>query len=371
MNSINRQGYNTLHTAAAHQYSYVLDILAAHKSKKVRNLVWDKEYLERKTEDENKLTALQIACRNKDKESVEVLLKYLSNPPPEQQTVGRRGPYPIHRSVVPAKYILEFQRAISFIKAQGIHTEKHEDILMRSFQYIERIRSYDCCRRGCTCKFNYEHGDRIQKCFNCIDNPCSTKTRDTLVCSLLSMNADMSDYVLHRRLHIQLYSMYTRCSINLLLRSFGMKDLSHSIFNWLVQLYWRNGEYEALGILYASVNRFVMYQSWLNIDSEHIDQIDRTLADVESPLRNCILQTTHIDKDISGLKAILCLKYAAEYPRTLQNCCIISIRRSLSSNVIKKAEVLPIPQILKNEVMLTRYQKKCSTSGVCYGVRIR
>ena len=154
MNSINQKGYNTIHTAAELQYSYVLEILAAHKKGKVRNLVWDEQYLERKTEDEHKLTALQIACRNEDKESVEVLLKYLNELPDEQQTVGKRHSkqiYGSHRCVVPARYKKEFQRAISFIKTQGIYTKRHEEILMGSFQDIERIipHKYEIFR--CTC----------------------------------------------------------------------------------------------------------------------------------------------------------------------------------------------------------------------------
>ena len=81
------------------------------------------------------------------------------------------------------------------------------------------------------------------------------------------------------------------------------------------------------------------------------------LADAKSDdfplLQECVLKTTCIDEDISGLDLIDYLKKAAQQPRTLKNCCVISIRRCISSNVIKKAEHLPLPLILKNEVKLS------------------
>ena len=373
MNSINQKGYNTIHTAAELRYPYILEILAAHKKGKVRNVIWDEQYLERKTEDEHMLTALQIACRNKDKESVEVLLKYLNELPEEQQTAEQKHSQQIHnchRCVAPAKYEEEFQRAISFIKTQGIHTKRHEEILMRSFE-VKRETSYkyDMLVVRCTCmhKDLDELIDRqITKCSNCINISCFTQKRDHLVGSLLSMDADISVYVLHTQLHVDLQKLYTRCAMNRLLCSFGMKGLSHDHFTWLVQFYWRNFEYEALSILYESVNCFAMYQS---IVSDQIEQVDQPRADVELSLRDCIVETTHIDKDMSGFSTIQCLEYAATQPRTLQNCCVISIRRSISSNVLRKAEHLPIPLKEKKEVKLAKYQKKCSEYGVCNEIK--
>ena len=372
MNSINQRGYNTLHTAADLQYSYVLEILAAHKSGIVRNVVWDEQYLERRTEDEHKLTALQIACRNKDKESVEVLLKYLNELPDEQQTVGQRHSKQIHschKCVVPGKYSEEFQQAMSFIKAQGIHTKRYEKILMGSFQDIERIIPHKYKIFRCTCIHNDldELCERhITKCTNCFIYSCSCKKRSRLVYSLLSMDADLSDYVLHTQLHMDLHTLYTRCVMNRLLCSFGMKGLSHDHFTWLVQFCWRNVEYEALSILYVSVNCFSMYKS---IDSDQIQQVDQPRADVESSLRDCILETTRIGVDMSGFSTIQCLEYAATQAKTLKNCCVISIRRSISSNVLRKAELLPIPLKLKQDIKLAKYQNKCSEYGVCNEIK--
>ena len=369
MNSINQRGYNTLHTAAKLQYSYVLEILAAHKSGIVRNLVWDEQYLERRTEDEHKLSALQIACRNEDKESVEVLLKYLNELPDEQQTAEERHLKQIHscdRCVVPAKNEEELQQALSLIKAQGIHTEKREKILRRAFP-VKRVTSYkyNMLVLRCTCKHKdlVELSDRhITKCLNCIEYSCFSQKRDYLVNSLMTMDADISVYVLHTQLHVDLHKLYTRCAMNMLLCSFGMKGLSHDHFTWLVQFYWRNVEYEALSLLYVSVNCFSMYQS---IVSDQNEQVDQPRADAESSFRDCILETTHLGGDMSGLSSIQYLKYAAKQPRTLKNCCIISIRRSISSNVVRKAEHLPIPLKLKKEVKLAKHQKTCSAYGVC------
>ena len=213
-----------------------------------------------------------------------------------------------------------------------------------------------------------ELGDRqVTKCSNCIVYSCSSQKRNHLIYTLLSMDADISVYVLHTQLHIDLHKLYTICAMNMLLSSFGMKSLSRDHFTWLVQFYWRNVEYEALSILYASVNWFAMYQS---IVSDQIERVDQPRADVESSLRNCILETTHIDKDMSGLSLIQCLEYSAKQPRTLQNSCIISIRRSISSNVLRKVELLPFSLKLKQDIKLAKYQKKCSAYEVCNRINI-
>ena len=122
LNSLNRRGYNTLHTAASLQYPYVLDILAAHKQGKVRNLVWDEDYLERTTAGGSNHTALQIACLNKDTDCVEVLLKYLKPDYTPRANVADNN---------------EFQYTAAFMKEQGIPLNP-EDAYDRTSKYVHR-----------------------------------------------------------------------------------------------------------------------------------------------------------------------------------------------------------------------------------------
>ena len=315
---------------------------------------------------------MQIACRNKDRKSVDIILKYL-NPKLKQQLAKEETFLYKYTPTVVAKDMREFQRAICFMKVEGIHTEENEDIMIRSFQ--------DMCREFkpvCYCvqdpdisKLKRQADSLTKKCIRCIryrtrvrqcyDSTCSDKGTYDIVGYLIEKKADMSDYVL---MHNQLYAESPRCSIVLLLRSFGMQSLDFCHFDRLVYSYREDGEYELLGVLYMCVRMFRNQAT----DEVEIGVFPESRPDALPFLQNCISHTTHIDIDMAGLSAIQCLHYAVRQPRTLQNYCIITIRRSISSNVIKKAEHLPLPLSLKDAVRLTNFQSRCSTSGVCHNV---
>ena len=320
---------------------------------------------------------MQIACRNKDRESVEILLKYLI--PKHKQQLAKEETFLFkYTPTVAAKDMREFQRAISFIKVEGIHTEENENILIRSFQ--DMCREFEpvcyCVQDPCIPELKRQADSLTKKCFQCIrfcrrrfrdlrDSTCSSDNTFDVLRYLIEKEADISDYVLSRKMHNWcIFAKYPRCSVVLLLRSFGMKSLRYYHFDGLVQTYWRNHEYEMLGILYMCVRIFRDQAITNNL----MGQFTKIRPDSLLFLQDCISHTTHIDIDMAGLSTIQYLQYAARQPRTLQNYCIITIRRSISSNVIKKAEHLPLPLSLKNAVTLTNFQTRCSTSGVCHNV---
>ena len=280
--------------------------------------------------------------------------------------------------MVDDKDIREFQRAIAFMKVEGIHTVQNEDLLIRSFQDMCREFKPTChCVMDPDIAYLKRQADSLtKKCFWCIsfcrrrhrtymyNSKCSAENTFNVVGYLIDKEADMADYVLSRSIHMVLLMKFPRCSIVLLLRSFGMKSLRCLYFDCLVKKYWINHEYEMLGLLYICVRMFRNQA----IDKVRLAQVTESRPEALSFLQNCISHTTHIDMGIAELSTIQYLQYAARQPRTLQNYCIITIRRSISSNVIKKAEHLPLPLSLKDAVKLTNFQCKCSTSGVCYNV---
>ena len=305
---------------------------------------------------------MQIACRNKDRESVEILLKYL-NPKHKQQLAKEETFLYKYTPTVAAKDMCAFQRAISFMKVESIRTEENEVILIRSFQ--DMCREFEpvcfCVQDPCIPELKRQADSLTKKCLECInfcrrrfrdlrDSTCSSDNTFDVLRYLIKKEADMSDYVLCRQMHNWcIFAKYPRCSVVLLLRSFGMKSLSDYHFDGLVQTYWRNHEYEMLGLLYICV-RIFRDQA---ITNNRMGQFTKTRPHSLLFLQNCISHTTHIDIDMAELSAIQYLQYATRQPRTLQNYCIITIRGSISSNVIKKAEHLPLPLSLKNAVTLT------------------
>ena len=165
---MNSGGYNTFHIAAEHRYSHILEILAEHKQGAYKNSSWEEQYLDRTTEDHNRLTALQIACRNKDKESVEVLLKYLMHLYKRQKCKEEVWVHQYtYKKAVNANDLYELSKAVLFLKEQGLYTEEHEDILVRS---LHRKDESECdCNKNGTIQIYEKLADSISKgCKFCI-----------------------------------------------------------------------------------------------------------------------------------------------------------------------------------------------------------
>ena len=388
---MNQRGYNAFHTAAEHRYSHVLETLAAHKQGQESHPIWDEHYLCQTTEDDNTYTALQIACRNQDKECVEVLLKYLL-PAYQQQKYKEKIYLYQYEHTMRGEDGREVSTAVTFMKEHGIFEEVHKDILVRCLHM--KYRSEQDCY--CDKSFSMHSSKRladclIKKCITCLKPkidpldpnspverftpldatpfcPCPSVYIFDAIGHLLDWNVDISEYVLDIQLHSVVLKYYPNCSVRLLLRAFGMAGLSEFKLQFIVMAYSSRCDYDTVGLLYASLHADVFRQIFPFIESDtHIGSKEH---DSLLFLQSCIAKTTCIDEAMSRTSdPVQYLTDAAKQPRTLQNCCVVCIRRCISSNVIRKAENLPLPLMLKNTVRLTNFQRRCSSSARCHGWR--
>ena len=379
MYSSNLRGYNTLHTAAENKDSHILEILISHKNSKVHNVNWKHNYINIRTEAYNRMTALEIAIQNEDKECVEVLLKYLVPSFREQKAKEVIG-LQTAKATAKTKSMSIFHDAIAFMKQQGLYTKEHSELLARSFS--NRSNSFKKCYCNISNAYSNITGyaeSLIKKCYTCVSQlprnrvcgcgrtndaiqPCSQQYTYNVVRYLINKNINVSDYVLNEVLHGALAKHSSNCAIHLLIRSFGMKNLDRDHFKFLVMMYWDMNDFKAIGLLYASVSAFPLFKCIIT------DRVVTKSSDTWPFLLDCITQTTCVYQNIASWSIFQYLVYAGKQPRTLRNCCVISIRRCISSNVIQKAEQLPIPLELKNAIKLTEYEHRCSTQGVCHGI---
>ena len=372
---MNSRGYNTFHTAAKHKCPQILEILAAHRNGKGSIPEWHQHYLNRITEDKEKLTALRIACRNKDQESVEVLLKYLVLAYRQHKAQERLHLYK-YKYNIRNEFVCELSNASGFIRELCIYTAEHEDILSMSFSMAHQVEC-SCTKNSYRFRSVKLADTLIKKCSDCLSKyaihvevlthppQCSDIDLFNVIGYLVDNNADISEYVLNRKLHSVVVNYFSRCSVRLLFRSFGMSNVAEHQINWLVNTYWKMLDYETLCLLFVSVSSDVLRQILPSL----LEENERRSAEEEYSmlfLQKSIKQVTSMDADCSRLSPVQYMTYAARQPRILLNCCIITIRRCISSNVIKKAEHLPLPLILKNAVRLTKFQCRCSPSVRCH-----
>ena len=282
----------------------------------------------------------------------------------------------------------ELRNAVAFMKKHGIYSEEHEDILVRTLH--KKGKSECSCTTDATLHKSVQLADSLtKKCSICLSKSsikrlniklCPTKFNFHIVsCSsclnphlfnvigyLLDRNADISEYVLNKTFHCALLYQYSRCSIQLLFRSYGMKHLDRRQFDYLAKLYCDWADYETLGLLYMAGNSFPLHQSVCNlpVSAYGMRATERKSWNV---LQSCIAHTTCLEEDMTTLSPIQCLTYAAKQPRTLLNCCVISIRKEISSNVVNMADHLPLPLKLKDEIRFTNFRSPCSSG--CHGWR--
>ena len=412
MNTMNNKGYNTLHTAALHQYPFILSMLASHKYGVKGNLYWDSNYLDRVTEDGANQTALHLACFNQDSESVQVLLRYGANTEVSSnrtdtalQIACRKKDKVIVQMLVKngAEIPLMFPEMIFLCKCdiaisnlQFNHAMSHTDAFgSRLVLYL--LKSIKDCPCGSDTQFQeLSHPVRIaygllRKCKKCLEDDfvkdgaswlqstigykyyghfpyptCAPSEifRFDVVRFMCDTNADMSEYVLNTLYHQTILEKYPRCSIRLLIRSYGMKDILADQYRELVNHYWKIMDYETFGLLYLSEYTINPYKC-IQLDTPI--QQNTTQRTNDLILVKCITESTWIEKDMEGMTNLERLQYAAKQPRTLQNCCVITIRKSISSNVIYKAEKIPIPAYLKRAVVLDQIR----TAPCCHSQMTR
>ena len=132
MYSSNLRGYNTLHTAAENRHSHILEVLISHKNSKVDTVNWKHNYINIRTEAYNRMTALEIALQNEDKDCVEVLLKFLM-PAFRQQKAKEVTGLQTAKATGKTIHMSIFHDAIAFMKQQGLYTKERSELLARSF----------------------------------------------------------------------------------------------------------------------------------------------------------------------------------------------------------------------------------------------
>ena len=375
---MNSEGYNTFHIAAEHRYSHILEIQAEHKQGACKDSTLEEQYLDRTTEDHNRLTALQIACRNKHKESVEVLLKYLMYLYKRQKYREEVWVHPYtYKQAVNANDLYELSKAIMFLIEQCLYTEEHEDILVRSLHQKYKSECYRTENRNIHI---YEKlADSISKgCKFCISANVRKARKTTYECCCSSIfnivghfvyrSADLLPYVLHQDFINLLTNRYPKCSIRLLYRSYGMKYIDNNKMKSLVHMYWMCKNYETLVLLYVSGISVALSQ---NKRGRRVSVKEHSTEEEDSWrfLQSCIAQITYLEGDVSGLNKVQYVDYVVNQPRTLLNSCVITIRKEISSNVIKNAEQLPLPRKQKDAVILTNFQLRCSAACRCHGWR--
>ena len=148
-----------------------------------------------------------------------------------------------------------------------------------------------------------------------------------------------------------------------------MNYIDNNEMKGLVRMYWGCKNYETLVLLYVAGISVALSQ---NDRGRRVSAKEHSTEEEEDSwrfLQSCIAQTTYLEGDVSGLNNVDYVDYVVNQPRTLMNCCVITIRKEISTNVIKKAEHLPLPRKLKNAVRLTNFQLRCSAAGRCHGWR--
>ena len=212
------------------------------------------------------MTALEIALQNEDKDCVEVLLKFLM-PAFRQQKAKEVTGLQTAKATGKTIHMSIFYDAIAFMKQQGLYTKERGELLARSFS--NRSNSL----KKCYCYLSNVYSNitdyaesLLKKCHDCashlpqsifcdcghsfqVTHPCSEKFTFNVVGYLVKKNIDVSDYVLNEVFHSVLSKHSSKCAIQLLIRAFGMKNLSRAHFEWLVTMYWAKHDFETIGLL--------------------------------------------------------------------------------------------------------------------------
>ena len=321
------------------------------------------------------ITALQIACRNEDKVIAQMLVKSGA----EIHLLFSEMLF-LYESDI-AINNLQFNQAMACTRESVQHENEFESLL-----FLCLLKSSEDCPCDRDIQFpQLRHPVRcayglLRKCKKCLEGVLikgqtiwrqATIGYGTLIpitspsCKLSTIrgfdvvrymcdtNVDMSEYVLDPRYHQLILNAYPRCSIRLLIRSYGMKNILVDQYGELIKCYWKTADYETVGLLYLSEYTTNPYKC-LQLDASTEQDVVRNAGD--PILAQCITKSTWIEKDMEGLTNLERLQYAAKQPRTLQNCCVINIRKTISSNVIHKAEKLPIPAPLKRAVVLDQIE---------------
>ena len=404
MNAFDNDCYNCLHIATSFGHANILEILAAHKHGRTNNLYWDEDYLDRLTNTSPQLTALQIACQRKDKECKDILLKYGAKPrertQDELQCIEILQKY--GEIKVPPKDEFSFPSELDVINwNQFFKTENPLSNVMQERDIFNCLIKYNHMK---CCKINENENNNkrrflnlciAKKCLKCIRKVSSHNTHSLLrvlshsnplhvhkfllagsvnntdsprhahklllagsvnrsdnmfnvIRYLCETNVNISDYLLSRDLHGCILGNLPRESLSLLIRAYGMNEISSSHFSLWVNCYWQLKDYETLGLLHMAVQKFAVCYYVSELEYARFDN-----SAVNPLLLDCIKQSTCVYTDLSSRTNLECLEYAAKQPRTLQNWCIISVRQSISENVIYNAQQLPLPNVLKKKIVLT------------------
>ena len=382
MNAFDMEGYNCLHRAASLGHANIVEILAAHKHGRAKNLYWDEDYLDKLTNTLPQVTALQIACQRKDKKCVDILLKYgakqREKTNDEMQRIEILQKYCIMKQH--QKDELSFSSELDVISWEQFFNSKNllSNVMNEGhiFNCIIQYSNTKCCKIEKNIASNRRRFLNLciaQKCLKCIIRMFPRRDIPNLQLSIASFqdvriliqgsiirtdnnmfdvirylcesNVNISDYLLNLGLHGCILENLPRESVRMLFRAYGMKQISSSDFSLWVRCYWQLEDYETIGLLHMAVQKFAV----CDYVSEYA-KYDKSL--VNPLLLDCIKQSTCVDTDLSSQTNLECLKYAAKHPRTLQNLCIISVRQSICENVIYNVQHLPLPNVLKKKIVL-------------------
>ena len=330
-----------------------------------------------------RLANLQISLRAKKIEYVKRLLEALQ-PAYAQQIAKEKKQSDKYEITIEKHKDAEYQEALSFLKEQNIFTKANADLVARAFHNGSRLE------RGCPYAnaAQYSLSDRLahgigKKCLPCLTKlqnggamssiilptpgmlSCTDSDSVKIVGKLMSNNADLSDYMHRNELIDALLRYFPRCSIRQMLRSFGMDDLSRYIFDRLTLYFWDEKDYRSLGLLYVAVNKYTLGESINKLRRSSGDPTRPADLDGESFLEACLTQTTCLDARRTGQSWPQYLMQVARQPRTLMNCCVLSIRRSISTNVIVKVEQLPLPPLMKSAITFTNIRGFRTTDCTC------
>ena len=117
---------------------------------------------------------------------------------------------------------------------------------------------------------------------------------------------------------------------------------------------WRDGEWDLIGIYYYAgyYPELVTFCRFRHVDGLNSLRywINYTTGFVVPDKWIINAFSDSVDKTIQSIKFII--ESMKRNPRKLQNCCVISIRKALCSNVLYRCKQLPLPEELKKLITL-------------------